>query len=87
MRAKVPEPTPADAAQAASNPVARSGQTSVELQGYTYKQADVATLLSRLQTLPSLSDVQLRWSNTAEVADRPVIEFNIAANLRSGGTG
>jgi type IV pilus assembly protein PilM len=88
MQAQVP--SAASAAQTAAvttPPPPGTAPTGVELQGYTYAQEDVATLLARLETLPSLSDVQLRWSNTAEVAKKPVVEFNIVANVSPGGTG
>jgi type IV pilus assembly protein PilM len=87
MRAQVASFTPDSVAQAASLPAQGTAPTGVELQGYTYAQEDVATLLARLETLPSLSDVQLRWSNSAEVGKEPVVEFNIVANVRPGGTG
>ena len=84
----MPQAAPLTAAQAASVPAqATSGQTGVELAGLTYAQEDVATLLARLETLPTLSDVQLRSSVATEIAKEPVIEFTITANLRSGGTG
>jgi Tfp pilus assembly protein PilN len=88
MRAQVPSLSETAAtAAAATAPTPGTAPTGVELQGYTYAQEDVATLLARLETLPSLSDVQLQWSNTAEIAEKPVVEFNIVANVSPGGTG
>jgi type IV pilus assembly protein PilM len=89
MRAQVPTSADITAAQAASTGAVAttSGTTGVELQGYTYDQEDVATLLGRLETLPTLSDVQLRSSAATEIAKKQVIEFNITATLSPGGTG
>ncbi|HLB04490.1 MAG TPA: type IV pilus assembly protein PilM, partial [Gaiellaceae bacterium] len=70
-------------AAAAAAPGAQ--QTGVEISGYTYSQADVAELLARLATVPSLGDVQLKVSAGAEIGKRAVTQFTIAANLRDTG--
>jgi type IV pilus assembly protein PilM len=71
-------PTPAANAAAAA-------PTGLRITGRTYTQAGVAKLLARLATVPTLTSVQLTNSRQAEVAERTVIEFEIAANVRGAG--
>ncbi len=92
MTAKAPVPTtPADAATAttAATPVATTtpaAPTDVTITGSTYTQTDVARLLARLATLPSLSNVVLVSSNTQQAKDKkPIVQFNIIAALNTAG--
>ena len=55
------------------------------IEGYTYKQPDVARLLARLATLPSLKRVTLTSSNRELVAKKDVVHFVIVADLSQTG--
>ena len=59
--------------------------TGVSIEGYTYSQPDVARLLARLATLPSLERVTLTSSAKAEVGKKSVFRFVIVADLSSTG--
>ena len=59
------------------------------IEGRTYSHDGVARLLSRLQVIPDLTNVQLISSTRSKVGNQPVVEFSIAADLASatgGGT-
>jgi Tfp pilus assembly protein PilN len=58
--------------------------TALTLQGYTYSQAGVARLLSRLEVLPDLKNVQLQDSETSQVGGQAVISFTIVSDIRKG---
>jgi Tfp pilus assembly protein PilN len=58
--------------------------TALTLQGYTYSQAGVARLLSRLEVLPDLKNVQLQDSETSQVGGQNVISFTIVSDIRNG---
>ena len=51
------------------------------LQGRTYSHDGVARLLSRLQLVPDLTNVQLISSTRSKVGNQPVVEFTIAADI------
>lgn len=53
--------------------------------GRTYSHDGVARLLSRLQVVPDLTNVQLLSSTRSQVAGQDVIEFSIAADIRVAG--
>jgi Tfp pilus assembly protein PilN len=59
------------------------------IQGRTYSHDGVARLLSRLQLVPDLTNVQLISSTRTMVGKQAVVDFNIAADLAapSGGSG
>jgi len=58
------------------------------IQGRTYSHDGVARLLSRLQVVPDLTNVQLISSTKSKVGNQPVVEFTIAADIASAaGTG
>ena len=59
--------------------------TAVSIDGYTYTQPDVARLLARLATLPSLQRVTLTSSQSENVGTKPVIHFVIVADLNQTG--
>jgi hypothetical protein len=41
-------------------------------------------LLSRLQVVPDLKNVQLKTSKTSELGGRKVVQFSIMADIRYG---
>jgi Tfp pilus assembly protein PilN len=55
------------------------------MDGYTYSQDAVARLLSRLQVVPDLTNVQLQHANRVEVEKQWVVQFTIAADIRAPG--
>jgi Tfp pilus assembly protein PilN len=58
------------------------------IQGRTYSHDGVARLLSRLQVVPDLTNVQLISSIRSKVGNQPVVDFTIAADISAaGGTG
>jgi Tfp pilus assembly protein PilN len=58
------------------------------LTGRTYSHDGVARLLSRLQLVPDLTNVQLVSSTLSKVGSQSVVEFSIAANIKTAsGTG
>jgi Tfp pilus assembly protein PilN len=57
------------------------------IQGRTYSHDGVARLLSRLQVVPDLTNVQLQSSTLSTVLSRPIVEFSITADLKSGSGG
>jgi Tfp pilus assembly protein PilN len=56
------------------------------LQGRTYSHDGVARLLSRLQVVPDLINVQLVSSTLSKVGDQDVVEFSIAADIAVAGS-
>ncbi len=59
--------------------------SAFQLGGDTYSQDGVARLLSRLQVLPDLTQVQLISSTGDKIGNRPVVRFSISAVVRSPG--
>ena len=53
--------------------------------GRTYSHDGVARLLSRLQVVPDLINVQLLSSSLSTVAGHDVVEFSIAADIKVAG--
>jgi Tfp pilus assembly protein PilN len=56
------------------------------IQGRTYSHDGVARLLSRLQVIPDLTNVQLQSSTLSKVGEQDVVEFSIAADIRVAGS-
>jgi Tfp pilus assembly protein PilN len=56
------------------------------VQGRTYSHDGVARLLSRLQLVPDLSNVQLVSSTLSKVGGQDVVEFTIAADIAVAGS-
>ena len=58
------------------------------IHGTTYSHASVARLLSRLQVIPDLTNVQLVDSTAVSVpgSSRSIVDFQIAADVRLPGT-
>jgi Tfp pilus assembly protein PilN len=71
--------------RAPSQTGAATGQGAAKglsIAGYTSSHDAVARLLSRLALVPELTNVQLETSTMSELADRPVVEFTILADVR-----
>ena len=76
----------AAAAPTAPGPAAPEAPTGVTIKGFTYTQSDVAELLARLGTVPSLSNVQLESTQRQDAKDKKtVIGFTILADLSESG--
>ncbi|MCY7302972.1 MAG: type IV pilus assembly protein PilM, partial [Thermoleophilia bacterium] len=73
------------AAAAAAPGGGQPAPTAVVIEGYTYTQPDVARLLARLATLPSLKRVTLTSSQRETVGKKEVVRFVIVADLSSTG--
>ena len=65
-------------------PVLAAGATPTgfQLSGYTYSQQGVARLLSRLEVLPDLTNVQLQNSSQSLIGTQNIVQFVIAASVR-----
>ena len=76
--------SPASAAPAA--PAAPGAAPSgFVINGYTYSQDGVARLLSRLNVLPDLTNVQLQTSSLTKVGLQDVVQFTILADVAPPG--
>jgi Tfp pilus assembly protein PilN len=56
------------------------------IQGRTYSHDGVARLLSRLQVVPDLTNVQLLSSTLSKVGNQDVVTFSIAADIKVVGS-
>ncbi len=68
-----------------STPATTGLPSGLVIDGYTYSVDGVARVLSRLQLVPDLSDVQLTSSASAQVGTQTVVEFKLVANIRQPG--
>ncbi|MFL5917629.1 MAG: PilN domain-containing protein [Gaiellaceae bacterium] len=59
--------------------------TMFTIQGRTYSHDGVARLLSRLQVVPDLTNVQLISATRSKVGKQDVVDFTIAADIKSAG--
>ena len=59
--------------------------TAVAIDGFTLTQPDVARLLARLATLPSLKRVTLTSSQSQLIGTKKVVHFAIVADLNQTG--
>jgi Tfp pilus assembly protein PilN len=76
--------SPVSPAAAVGAPAPTTGQpTGFVIQGHTYSHDGVARLLSRLQLIPDLQNVSLVSSTVSEIAGQSVVEFSIAASIRT----
>jgi Tfp pilus assembly protein PilN len=75
--------SPTPAATPAGSPVSNA-PTGFIMSGFTYSHDAVARLLSRLQVVPDLTNVQLQSSTRTKLKGRPVVSFSIAAAVRTG---
>lgn len=89
LSAKSPlSPSTAGAVAPATTPGAGSAlppATGFTIEGYTYSHAAVARLLTRLQVVPDLKNVQLQSSEQAKVGGRLLVHWRIVADLRAPG--
>jgi Tfp pilus assembly protein PilN len=77
----------ANAATTSTDPAAApTSGTSLTLTGFTYSQAGVARLLTRLALVPHLDNVQLQSASSSTVGSRDVVGFTIGAQVRQGGS-
>ena len=84
--AAAPAPTPTTSSGPAPAAAASSGSAPLALVGYTYSQEGVARFLTRLAVIPELSMVKLQGSSLITVQGRPIVQFTINAELRTGAT-
>jgi Tfp pilus assembly protein PilN len=66
-------------------PTASTTPSQFTIQGRTYSHDGVARLLSRLQVVPDLTNVQLLSSSLSQVGGQDVVEFSIAADIKVAG--
>jgi len=78
---------PASPASAAPAPLVAPGTApdGFVINGYTYSQDGVARLLSRLNVLPDINNVQLQTSSLTKVGLQDVVQFTILANVSPPG--
>lgn len=77
-------PASSASADPTAAPLPTAQPTQFTIGGYTYTQASVARLLSRLELVPDLSDVQLVSSVVTKLGTQNVVQFSLAANVRTG---
>jgi Tfp pilus assembly protein PilN len=78
---------PVSPAASTGQPAPTTGQpTGLVMQGHTYSHDGVARLLSRLQLVPDLQNVTLVSSTLGDVGGQSVVEFSIAADIRTAGS-
>jgi len=73
------------AAPATATAGVQPAPTAVSIDGFTFTQPDVARLLARLATLPSLKRVTLTSSQSQTVGTKKVVHFVIVADLNQTG--
>jgi type IV pilus assembly protein PilM len=76
--------SPGSVPVAATTAGVAAAPTGAHIEGYTYTQTDVAQLLSRLSTLPTLTNVTLTSSIVEVNGKKSVVHFQIAADLTGG---
>jgi Tfp pilus assembly protein PilN len=78
------EPTATTDTGATTSSALPAASTAFTLQGSTYTQAGVARLLSRLQVVPDLKNVQLQSSTASVIGKQRIINFTIVSDIRKG---
>ena len=78
------EPTASTVAPATTSSALPAQATAFTLQGSTYTQAGVARLLSRLEVVPDLKNVQLQSSTATTIGKQRIINFTIVSDIRKG---
>ena len=68
-----------------STSLAGAAPSQFTIEGRTYSHDGVARLLSRLQVVPDLTNVQLQSSTLAKVGGQNVVQFSIAADIKVAG--
>jgi Tfp pilus assembly protein PilN len=66
-------------------PAATGTPTQFAISGHTYSHDGVARLLSRLQVIPDLENVTLVSASTSKLGGQTIVDFQIAANIRTAG--
>ena len=74
-------------AVAGTTPTSGGTATQFMIEGRTYSHDGVARLLSRLQVVPDLQNVTLISSTLSKVGGLDVVDFSIAADLRTASGG
>jgi Tfp pilus assembly protein PilN len=77
LTSTAPDPSEAD-------PTATS-TSGLVLSGATYAQSGVARLLSRLSVAPTLANVRLQTSMTAQSGSSKLVQFTILADVKAAG--
>src|SRR5215213_6128969 len=77
---------PISPATNASSTGGSTAPTMFTVAGRTYSHDGVARLLSRLQLVPDLTNVQLVSSTLSKVGGQDVVEFTIAADIAVAGS-
>jgi Tfp pilus assembly protein PilN len=81
-------PVSPSATAAGATPSSASGTpTEFTISGYTYSHDGVARLLSRLQVIPDLQNVTLVSSTLSKVGKADIVQFQIAADIRTASGG
>ncbi len=83
IKATVPGIDTGSAAAATSK--SGSGQSDIEIEGYTREMPSVATLLVRLGLIPSIANVTLTSAEKEELQGQTVTHFKISASLKQTG--
>jgi Tfp pilus assembly protein PilN len=78
------DPTQPTSTSSTVPPTESSEPDGLTLDGYAYSQPAVARLLSRLQVVPDLTNVQLKTSVAQELGGRDVVQFTIMSDIRHG---
>lgn len=78
------EPTAATVTSSTTSSALPAQATAFTLQGSTYSQAGVARLLSRLEVVPDLKNVQLQSSTATVIGKQRIINFTIVSDIRKG---
>ena len=76
--------SPISPATNASSSGGTTTPTMFTINGRTYSHDGVARLLSRLQVIPDLTNVQLISSTRSMVGKQPVVDFQIATDIATG---
>jgi Tfp pilus assembly protein PilN len=80
--------SPVSPATNASSASGNGSPSQFTITGRTYSHDGVARLLSRMQVVPDLTNVQLVSSTLSKVGGHDIVEFSIAADIKSAtGTG
>ena len=74
-------------ATASADPAATVSPTGLTMSGYTYSQAGVARLLTRLALVPHLANVSLQSSSSSTLGARAIVGFTVGADVTATGGG
>jgi len=85
LRAKAPVSPSAPAEVTAPVLAPGAAPTQFTISGFTYSHDAVARLLSRLEVVPDLVDVELAHSSRVNQNGRMIVDFEVVANVRTSG--